>query len=305
MPVLKLGSTGPDLATLQDQLRELGFNPGITDGSFGPATQAAVIAFQSSKGLLADGIVGPDTAAALSPPSPPLPGAPITAAFPGFDTSVYPGDTHMSAWKASSPYGFVAYYLKAPCHPGASWMGHRAALVGMGWNLLPVYVGQQVAGVSPCASSILTAAQGEADAADAGSKLTSEGFPPGSYVYLDVERCDSFPAALADYVSAWVSTLTAGGSGPGIYCHIHNAADVHAAVLAGLPAPIAIRARFWIVGGSPSQFHLETSKPTDVGVVFADLWQCPVSVNRTFGGVTINIDEDVSQMPDPAGPATS
>lgn len=65
MIALKLGSSGPDVSTLQDKLRELGFDPGATDGKFGPATQAAVMAFQSSKGLAADGVVGPNTAAVL------------------------------------------------------------------------------------------------------------------------------------------------------------------------------------------------------------------------------------------------
>jgi putative chitinase len=71
MTVLKLGSSGPDVSTLQDRLSELGFTPGATDGQFGPATQAAVMAFQQSQGLLADGVVGPRTAAALGLPSPP------------------------------------------------------------------------------------------------------------------------------------------------------------------------------------------------------------------------------------------
>jgi len=37
----------------------------LIDGDFGPATQAAVLAFQKSKELLADSIVGPRTLAAL------------------------------------------------------------------------------------------------------------------------------------------------------------------------------------------------------------------------------------------------
>jgi putative chitinase len=65
MPVLKEGSAGPEVAKLQEKLRELGFNPGLIDGDFGPATRAAVVAFQKSEGLLADGVAGPRTLGAL------------------------------------------------------------------------------------------------------------------------------------------------------------------------------------------------------------------------------------------------
>ena len=65
MSILREGSSGPEVAKLQERLRELGFNPGRIDGDFGPATRAAVIAFQQSEGLVADGIAGPRTQAAL------------------------------------------------------------------------------------------------------------------------------------------------------------------------------------------------------------------------------------------------
>jgi peptidoglycan hydrolase-like protein with peptidoglycan-binding domain len=65
MPTLKQGSSGPDVRDLQQQLQDLGFDPNGVDGTFGPGTKAAVIAFQNSRGLTADGIVGPNTLAAL------------------------------------------------------------------------------------------------------------------------------------------------------------------------------------------------------------------------------------------------
>jgi putative chitinase len=65
MSVLKEGASGPEVVKLQERLKDLGFNPGIIDGDFGPATKAAVIAFQKSEGLLADGFAGPRTQGAL------------------------------------------------------------------------------------------------------------------------------------------------------------------------------------------------------------------------------------------------
>jgi peptidoglycan hydrolase-like protein with peptidoglycan-binding domain len=65
MSVLQQGSTGPDVTALQTRLKELGFDPHGIDGNFGSGTKAAVIAFQQSKGLTADGKAGPNTMAAL------------------------------------------------------------------------------------------------------------------------------------------------------------------------------------------------------------------------------------------------
>src|SRR5262245_5687879 len=65
MLTLRLGSRGPEVAALQDALRKRGFNAGDNRGTFDEATEAAVLAFQWSEGLLADGIVGNRTATAL------------------------------------------------------------------------------------------------------------------------------------------------------------------------------------------------------------------------------------------------
>src|SRR5258706_3900503 len=65
MPVLRQGSSGPDVTALQQGLKDLGFDPNGVDGNFGAGTRDAVIAFQQSKGLQADGVAGPATLAAL------------------------------------------------------------------------------------------------------------------------------------------------------------------------------------------------------------------------------------------------
>jgi N-acetylmuramoyl-L-alanine amidase len=57
--------SGDDVAELQTQLLELGYNPGRADSIFGPATADGLRAFQRDYGLIADGVCGPDTLAAL------------------------------------------------------------------------------------------------------------------------------------------------------------------------------------------------------------------------------------------------
>ena len=62
---LSQGNAGPRVAALQKRLAALGNDPGPVDGAFGQKTDNAVRAFQKISSLKADGIVGPQTTAAL------------------------------------------------------------------------------------------------------------------------------------------------------------------------------------------------------------------------------------------------
>jgi peptidoglycan hydrolase-like protein with peptidoglycan-binding domain len=62
---LTQGNAGPRVAALQKRLAALGNDPGPVDGAFGQKTDNAVRAFQKASSLKADGIVGPQTVAAL------------------------------------------------------------------------------------------------------------------------------------------------------------------------------------------------------------------------------------------------
>jgi peptidoglycan hydrolase-like protein with peptidoglycan-binding domain len=59
-PPVRRGDQVFPVRPLQQLLRERNY-PVAVDGIFGPNTEAAVKAFQQSKGLAADGIVGPQT----------------------------------------------------------------------------------------------------------------------------------------------------------------------------------------------------------------------------------------------------
>ena len=60
-PLVRQGSRGPYVCIAQDSLTYLGFSLGALDGVFGSKTRSATIAYQTSRGLTADGIIGPNT----------------------------------------------------------------------------------------------------------------------------------------------------------------------------------------------------------------------------------------------------
>jgi GH25 family lysozyme M1 (1,4-beta-N-acetylmuramidase)/lysozyme family protein len=102
---VKYGNFGLAVRVLQELLNKNGFNCGTPNGVFGKKTLDAVIAFQKSKGLTPDGIVGTQTWSALG----------VNAQFPsgalrGFDASSYQGTIDWTKVKKS---GMSFVYIKA------------------------------------------------------------------------------------------------------------------------------------------------------------------------------------------------
>ncbi|WP_407657465.1 spore cortex-lytic enzyme [Massiliimalia timonensis] len=56
-----MGSRGPEVKAIQQELKDRGLYKGSVDGIYGQQTKDAVIKFQKQKGLSADGIAGPQT----------------------------------------------------------------------------------------------------------------------------------------------------------------------------------------------------------------------------------------------------
>lgn len=95
---------------IQRALASKGFGPEEIDGEFESATVAAVLAFQRSKGLVEDGEVGPDTAAALgvSLTAAVSPDARTDAVGPGGKTEgAGPGGKTEGAGAGEKPYGEI------------------------------------------------------------------------------------------------------------------------------------------------------------------------------------------------------
>nr|WP_245947417.1 spore cortex-lytic enzyme [Bacillus taeanensis] len=64
-PVIQYGDQYGYVWDVQNRLQQLGFYKGLMDGVFGFQTKMAVINFQKSYGLSADGVVGPKTLSVL------------------------------------------------------------------------------------------------------------------------------------------------------------------------------------------------------------------------------------------------
>ena len=231
------------------------------------------------------------------------PGPPRAAlpAPPGFDVDRYPGDAALQTWRRAAPYEWVGYYLPAPCHRDASWSGKRAAIQGMGYGIAVLYVGQQQfeGDTTPptpgapviCSRTLLTQERGRADAADAAARTAAEGFPAGTAVFLDVERVSRLTPEMTAYVSAWVDALRRDGRyRPAMYAHRENAPALRAIVQGDIP--------FWVAGGAG--FALDRT-PRESGVDFASVWE-GLPAPRTWGGVTLTVDENVATTPSPSAP---
>jgi peptidoglycan hydrolase-like protein with peptidoglycan-binding domain len=288
-------SDASDIEQLQRALADRGFDVAV-DGVLGSRTTAAIRAFQSANALTVDGVVGPATWGRLTasmPPATPTP-APGAGAFAGFDTFAYPGDAAMQTWKQASPYSFVGYYLEAPCHPNTAWMGKRGTIESLGWGIVVIYAGRQSQG--PCSGVPPDRPTGVADAHDALAKTASEGFAPQTIVYLDVEPMDHVPQAQIEYVNGWLSQFSGAQFLPGIYCHVKNANQLKG----GFTDFPSEQVAFWVSGGG--HFDAGTSRPANSGIVFARIWQGTFNQTRTFGGIAIQIDENVADTPTPSVP---
>ena len=88
--ILELGSTGPAVSELQQQLREEYGNPQLAvDGTFDEPTKHVVVAFQAHRDLVVDGQVGPITWARIfHQPVPQMPHSHLAAAALAIQTGL-------------------------------------------------------------------------------------------------------------------------------------------------------------------------------------------------------------------------
>lgn len=226
-----------------------------------------------------------------------------------FDTCTAPTVAQMTAWKAS-PYRAIGIYIggvnRGCAQPQltASWV---SSVTKLGWRLVPIYMGYQ----APCTfrpnavkmtvPSAVT--QGTSQAADAIAKARALGILPGSAIYGDMEHYNATDttcrATVLRYLSSWTKEMHRQGYVSAVYAHqdsgarhlaqVYNSTayarpdavwiarwDLNSAVTTLTNWPL-ISNRYWLIGQRAKQYrgdHLET-----------------------YGGVTLNIDNDRFDAP--------
>ncbi|MFC0678674.1 glycoside hydrolase domain-containing protein [Lysobacter korlensis] len=223
-----------------------------------------------------------------------------------FDACDAPSLTAMRAWE-SSPYGGVGVYIGGPNRTCAQrnltapWV---STVSREGWRLIPIYMGSQ----APCTTrpnsveftAATASARGTTEAADAVTRAKALGMLPGSAIYGDVEHYtptdSACRTAVLAYVSSWTKELHRQGYLAGIYAGLNSGA-LHLSQAYNSTSTARPDA-LWIARWD------EISALTGWAGIPNTHWanhqrgkQYRGDHDETYGGVTINIDNDRFDAP--------
>jgi hypothetical protein len=237
--------------------------------------------------------------ASAAPNPPPRIKAASASSFTGlgFDACAAPSTTTMAAW-AASPYRAIGVYIgginRGCSQPNltTTWV---ATQIAAGWDLIPTYVGLQAPGNSCGCASIApsqAAAQGVAAADDAISNAAPLGLMAGDPIYYDMEgyaRGAANTPAVLTFLQSWTQELHARGYVSGIYSSGSSGiADLVSQYGTGYVEPDDIWVADWNGIASAADPYL----PFGYWPNHQRLHQYRGGHNETYGGATINIDND-------------
>jgi hypothetical protein len=206
----------------------------------------------------------------------------------------------MQAWLAS-PYRAVGIYFggnnRGCTQPNltSSWVATQLAA---GWHLIPLYVGLQ----APCTTSdkeflidpASAAAQGRAQADDAVVQATALGLPPDSVLFFDMEayRTDDTACrtAVLNFISAWSARLHDRGYLSGFYGSMSSGVADQVSVYTSTARvrPDYLDFARWDGVATVT----DAAIPSSYWSPSRRIKQYRGGHNETWGGVTINIDND-------------
>jgi hypothetical protein len=249
-------------------------------------------------------LVDPGAHARASAEASRVPPAHISAASEytglGFDACTAPSRGSMSAW-AGSPYRAIGVYIgglnRGCSQPNltASWVGEQTAA---GWSLIPTYVGLQAptSSCSSCAklstSSSTATTQGTEAATDAVDQARIAGIGEGSPIYFDMEsysRTASASNATLTFLGAWTAQLHTLGYDSGVYSSSSSGiADLASRLGSTYLQPDDLWVANWDGRANASGSYF----PAGAWTEHQRIHQYNGGHNETYGGVTINIDNN-------------
>jgi Rv2525c-like, glycoside hydrolase-like domain len=215
----------------------------------------------------------------------------------GFDACAAPSRREMNAW-GGSPYRAIGVYIgganRGCSQPNltASWVAEQVAA---GWHPIPTYVGLQAptSSCGSCAKLSGAAAtfQGTAAANDAVEDARAIAMGPGSPIYFDMESYSpggSATTATLTFLAAWTERLHALGYRSGVYSSGGSGiADLVDRIGGAYLQPDDI----WVANWNG---RVSSADPYLPSTAWAGrrIRQYRGGHDETYGGVTINIDND-------------
>jgi len=216
----------------------------------------------------------------------------------GFDTCTAPSTGSMSAWLAS-PYRAVGIYIggaNRACGDGnlsSSWVN---TVTNSGWSLIPLYVGLQ----SPCVNQAgnatidppLAASEGTQAADDAVSRAQGFGLGTGTLIVFDMEAYNNSDTSCSQttmtFLSAWTQELHARNYLSGVYSSLSSGITDLLHFMGSIQEPDSIDFAHWDNVATTSDAGI----PSTAWANHQRIKQYQGDHNETYGGVTINIDND-------------
>ncbi|MFJ4848232.1 glycoside hydrolase domain-containing protein [Streptomyces sp. NPDC088733] len=225
-----------------------------------------------------------------------------------FDACTAPPLTTIQAWNAS-PYRALGVYISgvnrtcAQPELTAAWVTSVSRLK---WRLLPIHKGlQPPCGGRPTDAKISRTAatartQGTTAARDAIAAAKALGMRPGSAFYNDIENYTQSDTgcrtAVLSYLSAWTKELHRLGYVSGVYMNLNLGAGQLADVFTS--ASYARPDALWIARyDGADTLKGWTGVPDAKWAVHQRAKQYRGSHDETYGGVTVNIDNDRLDAP--------
>jgi hypothetical protein len=265
-----------------------------------PAPTPTYTSWRGVPGSWPQEVVQPTSPAAPPKPTPPAqPKPPPAPTHPvgGFDTCTAPSTSTMRTWRSN--YAAIGVYIggaNAACAYGnlsASWL---KTVFGMGWGVLPTYVGAQApcwGGSGALINPSSAAAQGESAGADAVNQAKRLSLGAGSPIYYDMEAYNggaSCKNAVLQFLGAWDRKVKSAGYSTAVYSSQDSGiVDMQAAAAnkaSGFTPPDAVWIALW--DNNPSLNDGTLTWPLSDRVK-----QYSGNINQTIGGITLNIDKDL------------